>query len=286
MPDFNDMTFFVAVAEALSFSRAAEKLQLPQSTLSRRISALEKALGLQLLQRTTRRIELTVAGRHFYERARTIVEEAKRLYDELDGNSQQPCGLLRLSLPVDFAYPWLAPRLPAFAARYPDIRLHLDVSPQRVDLFREPVDAVIRAGDPQDDRLIARPLLQLPRYLYAAPAYLAAHGEVRQPADLAHHRCLSFPADDQWTLRHHDGRSETVAIAAPYCANSLGLLQRLAVTGMGIVILPPHAADGLTRILPDWAADPVTIHLLTATRLLPARVKCFLDFVREAAEVP
>lgn len=136
--------------------------------------------------------------------------------------------------------------------------------------------------------LRARPLLQLPRYLYAAPAYLAAHGEVQQPADLAHHRCLIFPAEEQWTLRHQDGRSETVAvaIATPYCANSLGLLQRLAVAELGIVILPPHAADGLTRLLPDWAADPVSIHILTATRLLPARVKCFLDFVRETAEVP
>nr|WP_298641644.1 LysR family transcriptional regulator [uncultured Cardiobacterium sp.] len=169
MPDFNDMTLFVAVAEALSFSRAAEKLHLPQSTLSRRISALEKALGLQLLQRTTRRIELTEAGRHFYERARTIGEEAARLFAEPDGNPQQPAGLLRLSLPVDFAYRWLAPRLPAFTARYPAIRLQLDVSPQRVDLFRDPVDAVIRAGEPLDERLIARPLMHLPRYLYAAP---------------------------------------------------------------------------------------------------------------------
>ena len=282
------MRAFVAVAEALGFSRAAEKLHLPQSTLSRRISALEKALGLQLLQRTTRRIELTEAGRHFYERARTIGEEAARLFAAPDGNPQQPAGLLRLSLPVDFAYRWLAPRLPAFTARYPEIRLQLDVSPQRVDLFRDPVDAVIRAGEPLDERLIARPLMHLPRYLYAAPAYLAAHGEVPQPADLARHRCLhrclGFPQEESWTLHHTDGRRATVAIDAPYCANSPGLLQRLAVAGMGIVILPPPAADGLQRILPGWAADGITIHALTATRLLPAWVQCFLDFAREAAD--
>lgn len=126
--------------------------------------------------------------------------------------------------------------------------------------------------------------MHLPRYLYAAPAYLAAHGEVPQPADLARHRCLGFPQEESWTLHHTDGRRATVAIDAPYCANSPGLLQRLAVAGMGIVILPPPAADGLHRILPDWAADGITIHALTATRLLPARVQCFLDFVREAAD--
>lgn len=288
MDFLNEIPLFVEVAQCLSFSRAAAKLDMPQSSLSRRIRTLEQALGVQLFNRSTRQIKLTEAGRRYLQRAAPLVEEARLLHDELSGRYARPGGVLRLSLPVDFAYEFLAPLLPQFAAQFPEIVLEMDVSPRRVDLVSEPFDVAVRAGMLPDSGLVAHRLLQSPRYLYAAPGYVRAQGAPESPAALAAHRCLPLAGTTVWRLTAF-GTAETVAVAGAFVADSPGLLQRLAVAGMGIALLPELgareavASGRLQRVLSPWQAEAVPIHALTTTRLLPAKCRCFIEFLQEQA---
>ena len=144
--ELSDMALFVEVAKAMSFRGAAAAIGVPNSTLSRRISALENAIGLRLLHRTTRRIELTEAGRIYFERCKRIVDEARLAHEQLGDMLAQPSGVLRASLPVGFATVFLAPLVAEFAGRYPAITFEFDLSPRRADLVAEPVDVAIRMG--------------------------------------------------------------------------------------------------------------------------------------------
>jgi len=286
----NDMALFVEVVKAMSFRRAADTIGMPNSTLSRRISALEKAIGLRLLHRTTRKLELTEAGQLYFERCQRIVEEAKLAHEQLGALLAQPSGVLRASLPVDFATTTLAPLIADFARRYPGIRFEFDLTPRRVDLVSEPFDVAIRIGESKDSTLIARLLASLPTHLYASPGYLARAGEPGQPSDLAHHACLGFrPANaGVWRLSRVDREASVeVAVEGRFQVNSVGMLRRLAALDMGIVVLVDAmaaddvAAGRLRQVLPDWQGPSAPVYAMTETRLLPAKTQRFIEFLRE-----
>lgn len=197
---------------------------MPDSTLSRRIGALEKAIGLRLLHRTTRKIELTEAGRVYYERCRRIVDEARLAHQQLSEMLEQPSGLLRASLPVDFATNYLSPTIQEFARRYPGISFEFDLTPRRVDLVTEPFDVAIRMGEQPDSTLIARKIGELRHYLYASPDYLAVSGKPERPTDLTAHECLLFRAS-QTTWRLARGKETVEAqIGGRYHINSMGMM--------------------------------------------------------------
>ena len=200
----DDMALFVAVARTGSFTQAAQSLEMPKSTLSARISRLEQRMGLPLLKRSTRKVELTEAGRLYFNRADALVSEAGLLHEQLGHLLREPQGLLRLSVPVDFAHEFIAPYLGEFCERFPLIQLSFDVTPRKVNLISERFDVAIRAGKQPDSGLVQRLLAMFSGGLYAAPAYVARHGEPLEPADLARHQCLRFPPgfDDVWELRH------------------------------------------------------------------------------------
>jgi len=284
----NDMALFVEVVKARGFRHAAEAVGMPNSTASRRISNLEKAIGLRLLHRTTRKIELTEAGQIYFERCKRIVDEARLAHEQLGELLAQPSGILRASLPVDFANIYLAPLIAEFARRYPGISFDFDLTPRLVDLVSEPFDVAIRMGKPPDSNLIARQLANLPCYLYAAPRYLDQSGEPGHPTDLSHHECLGFRASkaNTWTL-HHAEESVDVAVGGRFQLNSVGLIRRLASLDLGIAVLPAEIAaedvahGRLRRILPDWVGPPVPVYAMTETRLLPAKTQRFIEFLRE-----
>lgn len=282
----NDMALFVEVVKAKGFRSAAEAMGMPSSTLSRRINALEKAIGLRLLHRTTRKIELTEAGQVYFERCKRIVDEARLAHEQLGGMLSQPSGVLRASLPVDFAVDYLAPLIAEFAERYPGITFDFDLTSRRVDLVSEPFDVAIRMGESDDSQLIARPLAALTPQLYAAPAYLARHGEPAMPADLARHACLGILKAGSWTL--NDGRQTAmVPVGGRYLLNSAGMIRRLSTLGQGIMLMPEEfvaselASGALRRILPAWQGAPVPVYAVTETRLLPAKTQRFIEFLRE-----
>ena len=285
----NDMALFVEVVKAKGFRGAAEVMGMPNSTLSRRISALEKAIGLRLLHRTTRKVELTEAGQIYFERCKRIVDEARLAHEQLGDMLAQPSGVLRVSLPVDFAITYLAPLIAEFAGLYPGITFDLDLSPRRVDLVSEPFDVAIRIGESENSQLIARPLITLVPYLYASPRYLEVAGVPGTPSDLERHHCLNILKDGTWTL--NDGaQTLSVATRGRFMVNSVGLLRRLATLDQGIVlmhdeIIVEELRNGqLRRVLPEWRGKPVTVYAVTETRLLPAKTQRFIEFLRARLE--
>lgn len=291
MNNLNDMMLFVEVAKTLSFRQAAEITGIPNSTLSRRISGLEEALGLRLLHRTTRTIELTEAGQIYYERCRHIVEEAKLVHEELGEIVESPRGLLRASLPVDFAINFITPLLGEFAELYPDITFEFDLTPRRVNLVTEPFDVAIRMGEQKDSTLVARRLATLTTSLYAAPSYIEKVGKPIYPAELIDYDCIGFVKDRSWKLYSRESAEMVEAsIKGRFFVNNVGMIKELALKGHGIVQLPEEIVKNelevgrLQQILPNWRGESTSVYAITETRLLPAKTRRFIDFLREHLE--
>lgn len=286
MEYLNDMALFVEVVKARSFRRAAETLGMPNSTLSRRIGLLEKSIGLRLLHRTTRRIELTEAGQLYYERSKRIVEEARIAHEQLGEMVARPSGVLRVSLPVDFATTYLAPLLPEFAVLYPGIDFDFDLTSRNVDLVAEPFDLAIRMAAPQTPNLIARVIARFTPRLYAAPGYLERNGEPSHPSELEQHECLAMQNIGSWVL-HREMETVEAKVRSRFRGNSVAMIRRLATLDMGIAALPERvmmeelASGQLLRILPEWTLAPISAYAVTETRLLPAKTQRFIEFLRE-----
>ncbi|HEL4101851.1 LysR family transcriptional regulator [Stenotrophomonas maltophilia] len=287
MSDYlKDMALFVEVVKAKGFRSASDATGIPNSTLSRRITELEKSIGLRLLHRTTRKIELTEAGLIYFERAKRIVDEARLAHEQLGEMLKQPSGVLRVSFPVDFAVTYLAPLIAEFAATYPGISFEFDLTPRRVDLVSEPFDVAIRMGESADSHLIARSIATLTPLLYASPRYLDQSGEPADPSELERHECFNISRPGHWSLRNGSTVID-VPVGCRFNANSVGMMRKLAALGMGIVLMPQEivAEDvgrgALKRILPQWHGTPMNVYAITETRLLPAKTQRFIDFLKE-----
>lgn len=296
--DPNDLLIFASVAELGSFSRAAERLGLPKSTVSRRLAALEQRLGERLLLRTTRRQSLTEFGLQLLEHARQVVLEVEAVTALSERRQATPSGRLRVSMPSDFANLLLADTLAAFIALYPAIQLELDLSPRRVDLLGESFDIVLRIGNlPDDASLAARRLAVFSLGLYASPNYLAEHGEPVDPDDLARHAAIRMlqangePAP--WTLAKGEQRWQGIPPGRA-SANAPELLIRLACAGAGIAAVPDYFAapdvrrGALRRVLPGWCLPSTTAWAVFPERkLMPVKTRVFIDMLQTAlAQVP
>jgi DNA-binding transcriptional LysR family regulator len=291
--DPNDLLIFARVAEAGSFSRAAEQLGLPKSTVSRRISLLEERLGERVMLRTTRRLTLTEFGTVLLEHARQMASEVEAVAALAESRQARPSGRLRVSMPSDFANLLLVDMLAAFVALHPAISLELDLSPRRVDLVAENFDLALRMGElPDDATLAARRIGVFPAGLYAAPAYLAEHGEPATPDDLVRHEALRLLGRNGeaggWTLLHGEQRWEGVPPGRT-TANSPELLIRLTRVGAGIAAVPdyfaaPYVRRGeLRRLLPDWCLPAHTAWaVFPGRRLMPAKTRAFLEMLLAA----
>lgn len=291
--DPHDLLIFARVAELGSFSRAAERLGLPKSTVSRRLAALEQQLGNKLLLRTTRRQALTEFGLQLLEHARQVAAEVEAVMALSERHQVTPSGRLRVSMPSDVAALLLADTLAAFMALYPAIQLELDLSPRRVDLLGEGFDVVVRMGHlPDDAMLVARKLAVFPIGLYAAPSYIAEHGEPMDPAELARHEAIRMlqgngePAS--WTLAKDEQRWQGVPPGRA-SANSPELLIRLACAGTGIAAVPDYFAapevrrGALRRVLSSWCLPSQTAWAVFPERkLMPIKTRVFIDMLQTA----
>ena len=289
----NDLMLFSRVAETGSFSRGAERVGLPKSTVSRRIAGLEAQLGERLFLRSTRKLTLTEFGESLLDHARRLSEEVEAASALAQHRQAEPSGRLRVSMPNDFAEILLPRMLALFTQRYPDVALDLDLSPRRVDLLGEGFDLAIRMGNLSDDAtLVARKLCEIRTCLYAAPSYAERRGLPAHPDELPAHACLQIRSRDgntlPWRLRR-DGKYVDVAVSDQLKANSLGLLMHIALEGAGIAMLTdrfatPFVKTGrLVRVLPEWELDPATAWaVLPGRRLLPAKTRVFLEMLNEA----
>lgn len=291
--DPNDLLIFASVAELGSFSRAAERMGLPKSTVSRRLAALEQRLGERLLLRTTRRQSLTEFGLQLLEHARQVVSEVEAVSALSERRQATPSGRLRVSMPSDFANLLLADTLAAFVALYPSIQLELDLSARRVDLLGEGFDVVLRIGNlPDDASLAARCLAVFSFGLYAAPNYLAEHGEPLDPDDLARHAAIRMLQANgeaaSWTLALGEQRWQGIPPGRA-SANAPELLIRLACAGVGIAAVPDYFAapdvrrGALRRVLPLWSLPSATAWAVFPERkLMPVKTRVFIDMLQTA----
>jgi DNA-binding transcriptional LysR family regulator len=293
----NDLLLFARVVEEGSFSRAAERMGMPKSTLSRRITALESQLGERLLLRTTRKLTVTDFGNAVLLHAQQVTAEVEAALALSQHRQVQPSGRLRVSMPSDFGTDVLGPMLAEFIARYPAISLELDLSPRRVDLIGENFDAAVRIGDlPDDASLAARRVAVFSAGLYAAPGYLKQRGVPAQPEALMQHDALRLLARSgepvSWQLSRDDVRWEGTPPGRA-TANSPEVLTRLARSGAGITMLSDHFAEKyvgsgeLVQVLADWHLPSITAWaVFPGRRLMPARTRVFLDALQAEFSSP
>jgi DNA-binding transcriptional LysR family regulator len=288
--DPNDLLIFARVADAGSFSAAAEQLGLPKSTVSRRISLLEERLGERLMWRTTRRLTLTELGEAMLEHARALDADVEAAQALAESRQAEPRGRLRISVPSGFANLILSDPLAAFCALHPAVSLEIDLSARRVDLLNERIDVAIRFGDLPDDSLLAARRLGVFTWgLYASPAYLAAQGEPASPEALEQHQRLQLLTEGHpagWLLRAGE-RSWQDRGQSRISANSPELLLRLACASAGIAALPDRFAAGqvargeLRRVLPEWSLPAAVVWaVFPGRRLMPAKTRAFLEMLQ------
>lgn len=287
-PDPMDLIIFARVASTGSFADAAKALDLPKSTVSRRIQQLEALLGEKVLQRTTRRVVLTEMGQRILGSSEQIQHEIERVVDLADHRKTIPSGQLRVSAPGDLASISLAPMLAAFSIAYPEVQLALDLSPRYVDLIAESYDIAIRIGDVESDhRLTTRKLIELDVGLFAAPLYLSRVPTPSTPQDLLRCAKLVLTTGGNPVVWRLQNAGETFVVdlrTLRVAANSYEMLHRFALMGAGIAILPTAfaAQDVLTgalqRILPDWTMPPAAVRaVFPSRRLMPLKSRVFLD---------
>lgn len=284
----NDIALYVEVARRGNISRAARVLNMPASTLTRRVDELERQLGMRLLSRGRQGVALTEAGQMYYERCQPLIERARMAHMSLQDTVEMPRGKLRISLHSSLADLFLPSVMDEFIRMYPLIECEFDVSAAVIDPARDPCDLALRLGRQPDSSLVARKLGEMSWDMYAAPAYLARHGEPAVPRDLAGHECLRSLLEEQnqtWELRCGSD-TQRVGVAGRLTANQAELLFRLAAAGLGIAALPACeqvrewiAGSGLLRVLPAWRLAPVPLYALTPTRAPSARARAFLDFI-------
>jgi DNA-binding transcriptional LysR family regulator len=293
-PSLDDIALFVEVAKNKNFTRAAYALNMPASTVSRRITGLERHIGVRLLNRSTRRVELTQAGAVYFERCQSIVDEARIAHEELTEATQRPKGLLRISMPSSFALTFMPLAIQEFREKYPEIECEYDLSIKPIDLLVEPVDVVIRLGRQPDSGVVSRLLTNTSLGLYASREYLRRRGIPTTPDALAGHECLRASTSREDSLWHLQSgkREEKVLVSGKIAINNVAMLTRMAVLGAGVVPLSVHMlartteSETLVRILPEWQFPPIPLVALFPSRLMPTKTRVFIDFVIEKLAHP
>lgn len=293
-----DLALFAHVVEAGSFTRAAERLGLPKSTVSRRLSALEARLGERLIRRTTRRLALTDFGAAMRVHARQVVAEVEGAEALAAHRQSRPSGLLRVSLPADLAQLALTGMIERFVRAHPAVSLSLDLSPRRVDLLAEGYDLALRIGElPADSQLGARRVASFTGGLFAAPGWLAARGgPPGHPDELLGGAPSALLIAGQsgdplpWRLlREADGAGWEGVPVPRLLANAPPLLLQMARAGLGVALVSdffaaPWVRTGeLVRLLPDWRSPPAAAWaVFPERRLMPAKTRAFIELLAEA----
>lgn len=290
-PSLDLYVIFARVAETGGFSQAARGLGLSKATVSKAVAELERALGVQLIARTTRRLALTEPGERVLRRAQRIAEEAEGALEDAGEARTAPRGRLKIAAPLTFSEMYLAPILPDFLKAYREVELELSLDDRMIDLIGGGFDAAVRIGDMPDSSLAARTLAPVQAHVIAAPAYWAARGKPARPEDLALHTCIRYanlPIAGVWRFRGPDGAAIQAAVSGPLCVNN-GMVEIAALAaGLGVARLPDFMiwrevqAGRLETALSAFAPPPVHLHLLSPYgRSPPRRLRVFSDLLAD-----
>ena len=290
MSEFAAIPVFVAVVENGGFSAASRRLGISKSAVSKRINQLENHLGVLLLHRTTRKINLTEAGERYYQHASQALSSASKAEDAVTELQGEPQGKLKVCSPMSFGRLHVAPLIPKFMQRYPKLQIDLMMDDRNIDLVADGIDVAIRSGNMPDSTLIARKLAPLRQVLCASPAYIDRYGMPDTPSELCERNCIlfSYSSDaNEWTLNNGD-KSEAVLVSGSYRVNNSEALLVALLEGVGIGRLPTFVAGpdlkagNLVRILETYHIQDHTFYAVFPERqYLPAKVRVFLDFAIE-----
>lgn len=293
MQDLNDMLYFAEVVERGGFAAAGRALGIPKSRLSRRVAELEALLGVRLLQRTTRKLSLTEVGAAYLRHCQAMRDAAQAAQDTVEQVQREPRGTVRVSCPVTLSQTVLAPLMPRFLERYPEVRVEMLVANRPINVVEEGVDVALRVRASLEDSasMVVKRLDVANQILLASPAYLARVGMPYTPQDLLQHQVLSmssFEGVAHWRLRSDTGAEVQLQPQVRYMADDLMTLKLAVVGGAGVCYLPdymcqPEIERGeLVRVLPQWSFPPGIVHAVFSSRrgLTPA-VRSFLDFLGE-----
>ena len=294
MDRFDAMQAFARVVEAGSFTKAAETLHMSKTTVTQLVQQLEARLRVKLLNRTTRRVNLTADGAAYYERVLRLLADLDDAETSLSSASALPRGRLRVDVPAPFARMILVPALPAFYARYPDIQLDMGVSDRIVDVIGDNVDCVVRGGEIRDESLVARHIGDLQLGVFAAPSYLAQAGRPLHPNELesTHHRIVGF----LWSrtrkalpyAMHHGDESVNVHGRHALSVDDGNAYLAAGLAGLGVLWLPDymsrgHLASGeLVALFEDWQLESMPMYIaFPPNRHVSAKLRVFIDWVTE-----
>lgn len=292
MDQFSALKAFCRVVEAGSFSAAAAEINVSHTVMSKQVRQLETQLGAQLLNRTTRRLALTEAGQTYYERARRILDELHDAGLAVSRHHAVPRGTLRINAPMAFGTLDMGRWLPAFMARYSELKVDLVCNDRFVDLIEEGFDVAVRlARELPDSSLVARKLTTTATMLVASPDYLMRCGAPACPEDLASHNCLTYtlvPKPNEWTLTSPTGERTTVTVSGSFQSNTGIALRSAALAGTGIATSASFIVYGdlvrgdLVPVLPDYRLAPRDIYAVYPhNRHLSPKVRAFVDFASE-----
>ena len=284
------MEVFCRVVEHGSFVRAAEKMGLSTTAVSRHVSDLEHHLNTRLLQRTTRTLHLTEGGGRYYERCQQILGDLQDAEMELDQDSLQPSGVLRISVSIPFGSRHFAPLIPLFCERFPQVSVEVVATDRKLDLVEDGIDLALRISRELDGSLVARRLADIHTMICAAPSYLERAGTPQTPGDLANHTCLVYTAiqdASDWQFSCPDGNLSQVRVHSAFQADNGDFLLAAAEQGMGITRQPSFmcdeaiAAGRLVPLLTDYHMPSLTLYAVyPSRRFLSAKVRSMVEFLQ------
>ena len=295
--DLNEIAIFIKVVQAGSFTEAAKQLGMPNSTVSSKISSLEKRLGTTLIRRTTRRLNVTPAGDAYFKKCLNGLDEIKSGEDEIAAIQNEPAGLLRITAPVELGSSVLPSIVAAYSLCYPKISVEVILTDRRIELLAENVDLALRAGHMKDSTLVVKKLGEGTFAPLASPKYIKRSGKIAHPRELRKHECLHFTprGAETWQLVGPHGTLH-VSVPGRIVINDLNMIKSLTVSGMGIALLPPFfcrnelASNQLVPVLPGWATAASPIHFVyPAQKFVSSKLSAFIAFatdpIREALAI-
>jgi len=287
------MSVFRRVAETENFSEVAREMGVSQPTISKHIAALEKHLGIKLLNRSTRQLSLTDVGNLYYNRCLQILDEVLETESMLRNQDAKPTGTLRINTPVTYGELEIVPHLWEFLSMYPDIKIELITDDHYVDLVKDGVDLAIRVGPMTDSSLVATKIGDSPRVTVASPDYIAANGVPNSIQDLQGHNCIVYmllTTLNEWHFTGPNG-SETVRVSGRFSVNNPRSIRQAVLAGQGIAVTPvwlmeEYIQSGQAKvILNKYVPKPLDIHVVyPERRFVPAKVRCFIKFIRGKLE--
>lgn len=289
MDQLSAMRAFVRVVQTGSFSATGREMNTTQTTISKKVAALENKLGVKLLTRSSRDHALTPVGAEYYEQCVAILGELDEAEARARSEVASPRGVIRIAAPVAFGRLVIAPMISEFFALYPEIKVDLSLSDRHLDLISDGIDLAIRARKLEDSALVARHLFDNPMILLASPDYLVQHGEPQEPADLKRHNCLVFTnlkSINVWQFSR-DGKEFTVPVKGNFQSDNGDVLLEVALSGGGLVQLPNWMVDEhintgrLQQVLGEYSGQNLPFNAIyPQTRYVPLKVRCFIDFMK------